>query len=204
MDRKTLAASQPKPAGWKVLVTLVVRVLLVATGLLSPLASSCVVDLSPQTALQVLANWHRRVNFHVLVCPTDPAAPRELPMAPERRSAQPSGVLSLKSGAFWTSAVHRGAAHPSLEEGKKGFVWVQTPQCLALRLSWLWLLTQERGRLRRTHLKAEDKSSLAAQKPFCPLPCTLVLPPLGLGEKKLWPDSSTWEVCASAWENRSG
>jgi len=51
---------------------------------------------------------------------------------------------------------------------------------------------------------AEGKSSLSIQKPFCPLSGSLVLPLLGLGEKKTWPGSSMQEVCASVWENRNG
>ena len=127
-------------------VTQVVHMCLVATGLLSPLASSRMVCLSRQTSSAVLANWHRRVNCHVLVCPTDTAAPRELPWAPEARSSQSGGVSSLKSDTFQTLAVPGDAAHPPLEEGDNGFGWVQTPQCLALRVSWLPATCRREGK----------------------------------------------------------
>lgn len=70
---------------------------LAATSLLSPLASICMVTLSHQTSLQALANWHRRVNCHVLVCPTDPAVPREnCPGHPRQGVPNHVGPLSIK------------------------------------------------------------------------------------------------------------
>lgn len=128
-----------------------VHLRLAAAGLLSPLASNCMVTLSCQT---VLANWHRRVNCHVSVCPTDPAVPREnCPGHPRQGVPNHVGPPSTK-------------------------VMLSSP-----------LL-----------------SSLSRQKPFFPIPWKekyLILPPPGLGEKKLCPGSSTQEVCASAWENGS-
>lgn len=151
-NRKAVAALQLPTTSWEVQVTLfLVHLCLEATGPLSPLASSCMGTLSYQTSLQVLANWHRRVNCHVLARPTDPAVPREnCPGHPSQGVPNQVGSLSIQ-------------------------VTLSSP-----------LL-----------------SSLSTQKPFFPIPCVLVLPPLGLGEKKLWPGSSTQEVCASAWENGS-
>jgi len=67
------------------------------------------------------------------VCPTDPAAPIGCPQqeCPTRWGLFPTSG----SDTFQTLTVPGGAAHPPLEERNNGFDWVQTPQCLALRLS---------------------------------------------------------------------
>lgn len=74
-----------------------VHLCLAVTGLLSPLASSCMVTLSYQISFHVLANWHRKVNCHLLVCPTDPAVPREnCPGHPRQGVPNQVGPLSIK------------------------------------------------------------------------------------------------------------
>lgn len=61
----------------------------------APLASSCMVTLSYQPSLQVKA---QKVNFHVLVCPTDPAVTREsCPGHPRQGVPKQVRPLSIKA-----------------------------------------------------------------------------------------------------------